>query len=141
MFDLILISHGSFAAGMREAAEFIMGEQKGLTVLGLYPGETVDYFAGKLEKAIDSFRDPKEVLILSDLPNGTPSNAAMWMVLKKGVSCISGCNLPLVLEILGARDEVSINEAVALACEIGKKSSVSSDEIIARNKAKRGEEA
>ncbi len=141
MFDLILISHGSFAAGMREAAEFIMGEQEGLAVLGLYPGETVDYFAGKLEKAIDSFPDPKNVLILSDLPNGTPSNAAMLMVLKKGVSCISGCNLPLVLEILGARDEVDIQQAVVLACEIGKKSIVSSDEIIARNKAKRGEQA
>lgn len=139
MIDIILISHGSFAAGIREAAEFIMGEQKNLTVLGLYPGETSEYFASKLERAIDACASPQNVLILSDLSNGTPSNAALLMVLKKGVSCISGCNLPLVLEILGARDEVSVKQAIKMGKKIGRQSIISSDEIVARNNTE-GEE-
>ena len=53
MINLILISHGAFAAGMREAAEMILGAQEKLAVFGLYPGDTVDTFAEKLEQAID----------------------------------------------------------------------------------------
>jgi len=137
MIDLVLISHGAFAAGVREAAEIILGEQRNLTVLGLYPGETMDYFAGKLEKAIDAFESPENVLILSDLPNGTPSNAAMLMVLKKGVSCISGCNLPLVLEVLALRNEVTVKEAVGLACKTGKQGIISSEDILSNKKTEK----
>lgn len=139
MIDIILIGHGSFAAGVREAVELIMGEQKNLTVLGLYPGETSECFAAKLEKAIDEFESPQNVLILSDLPNGTPANAALLMVLKKGVSSISGCNLPLVLEILCCRDEATVKQAMKNGRRIGKQSIVSSDDIIARYKTE-GEE-
>jgi len=54
LINLILISHGAFAAGMREAAEMILGPQEQLEVFGLYPGDTADNFAEKLE-AIEGF--------------------------------------------------------------------------------------
>ena len=97
MINLILISHGAFAAGIREAAEMILGEQECLTVFGLYPGDTAESFSSKLEKAIDDFGDPANTLLLADLPSGTPSNTAMLMVVKRGVHAISGYNLPALL--------------------------------------------
>ncbi|MEL7609682.1 MAG: PTS mannose transporter subunit IIC [Bacillota bacterium] len=134
MIDLILISHGAFSAGAREAAEIIMGEQKNLTVLGLYPGETTEIFAAKLEQAIDAFDSPENVLILSDLNSGTPSNTALMMVLKKGVTSISGFNLPMLLEILSVRDEIGVKEAVEIACNTGKKEIINSIQILAEKR-------
>ena len=121
MIDLILISHAALAAGMSEAAEMILGEQENLSVFGLYPGDTLDYFAAKIEQAIDACGSPENVLILSDLKCGTPDNAAMMMALKKGVTCMTGCTLPLLLDVLSMRDERSVKEIVELASETGKK--------------------
>lgn len=130
MINLILISHGAFAAGIREAAEMILGEQEQLAVFGLYPGDTVESFSVKLEKAIDDFGDADNTLLLADLPSGTPSNTAMLMVLKRGVHAISGYNLPALLEILTLRSEVSMPELIAAALEAARTGIVSADDTI-----------
>ena len=130
MINLILISHGAFAAGMREAAEMILGEQENMAVFGLYPGDTVETFSAKLEKAIDDFGDPDNTLLLADLSSGTPSNTAMMMVLKRGVHALSGCSLPALLEILTLRDEVSMPELIAAGMEAAKDGLVSADDTI-----------
>lgn len=130
MINLILISHGAFAAGIREAAEMILGEQEQLAVFGLYPGDTVESFASKLEKAIDDFGDPANTLLLADLSSGTPSNTAMLMVLKRGVHAISGYNLSTLLEILTLRSEVPMEELIASALTAGREGIVSADDTI-----------
>ncbi|MCD8249289.1 MAG: PTS sugar transporter subunit IIA [Lachnospiraceae bacterium] len=126
MIDVILISHGTFAVGLREAAEMIMGDQEQLTVLGLYPGETKEVFAEKLERVIDSCSSPGNVLVLADLQGGTPYNVAIMMVLKRGITCIAGANLAMLLEVLSARDESGMEELVSLAVETGGKGIVDS---------------
>lgn len=130
MINLILISHGAFAAGVREAAEMILGVQEKLAVFGLYPGDTVESFAEKLEQAIDEFGDPDNTLILSDLPSGTPSNTAMLMVMKRKVHALAGYNLPALMEILTLRDEMSVRELIASAVEAGREGFVSADDVI-----------
>jgi len=129
MIDVILVSHGALAAGLREAAEMIMGEQENITVMGLYPGETREDFTDNLEKTIDTCKSPKNVLILADLKSGTPFNAAMVLALKKGVTCIAGANLAMLLEILSARDECGMNEIVKLASESGKQGIMDSETL------------
>ena len=106
MINLILISHGSYAAGLREAAEMILGEQENLEVFGVFPGDTVDIFSEKLE----NFNDPAHTLILADLPGGTPSNTAMMMVLKHKVHALVGTNLPMLIDILSMRSDMEMDE-------------------------------
>lgn len=131
MINLILISHGSFAAGVREAAEMILGEQENLEVFGVFPGDTLESFSAKLEKAIDRFGDPENTLILSDLPCGTPSNTAMMMALKHHVRALSGCNLPMVVEVLSMRTEIGMDELIETACQAGRDGIVSAQDLIA----------
>ncbi len=131
MVHLILISHGSLAAGMREAAEMILGKQDDLEVFGLYQGDTVESFSQKIEAVIEDFGNPNNTLIVSDLPSGTPANSAMLMVLKHKVHAISGCNLPTFLEILSLRDdETDILQLIDSALEVGKAGIVSARNII-----------
>ena len=108
----------------------ILGEQENLAVFGLYPGDTAESFAEKLEHAIDRFGNPANTLILADLPSGTPSNASMLMVLKRGVQALSGCNLPALLEILTLRTEVGMEELLTAAQESGRAGIVSARDII-----------
>ena len=113
MINLILISHGAFAAGVREAAEMILGPQENLEVFGLYPG------------------DPDHTLILADLPSGTPSNTAMLMVMKHHVHALSGYNLPALLELLTLREEMEAGELIAAATEAGREGFVNAEQVIA----------
>lgn len=130
MINLILISHGSFAAGIREAAEMILGEQENLEVFGLFPGDTLESFSAKIEKAVDRFENPKNTLILSDLPCGTPSNTALMMALKHHVYVLSGCNLPMVVEILSMRTEVGMDELIEIASQAGRDGIVNAQDLI-----------
>jgi PTS system mannose-specific IIA component len=130
MITVIFISHGAMAEGLREAAEMLMGEQERAAVLGLYPGDTMESFAEKLEGVIDSFGDPKDVLILSDLSSGTTSNAANLMVLKKGVRYIAGCNLPMAVEAFSSRRDEGMDNLVQMAIASGRNGIVDSAELL-----------
>ena len=131
MINLILISHGSLAAGIREAAEMILGEQENLEVFGVFPGDTLEAFSARVEKAIGNFDTPENTLILSDLPCSTPSNTAIMMALKHHVQALSGFNLPMVIEILSMRTEVSMEELLETACQAGRDGIVSAADLIA----------
>lgn len=140
MVELVLVSHGSFAAGLREAAEMILGEQEGVSVLGLYQGDSPDSFTQKLEQIVDEAGDCRQVFILSDLQSGTPYNAGMLMALKKGSVCIAGTNLPLLLEILSLRDEMDKDELLQVCCSTGKSGIVNSSDLLADYKRKEDSE-
>lgn len=130
MIKLILISHGSLAAGMREAAEMILGEQEDMEVFGLFPGDTLESFSDKIERMILQYHDETNTLILSDLPCGTPSNAASMMVLKHGIHALSGCNLPLLVEVLSTREDASIEMVMTEAVKEGKAGIISAEELL-----------
>lgn len=119
MINIILVSHGGYASGMLEAAEMILGKQEYVSVFGLYPGESGIMFRDKLEKAIDEIGDYENILVLSDMPLGTPANMANVMALKKGVSSVTGTNLPLLLDVLSLREDESIEKVIEMACEAG----------------------
>ncbi|MEA4871150.1 PTS system fructose-specific EIIA component [bioreactor metagenome] len=136
MIELILVSHGSFAAGLREAAEMILGEQEQVYVLGLYQGDSPDSFSQKLEELIGEAQDCKNVLVLSDLQSGTPYNAGMVMAMKRGSACIAGTNLPMLLEILSLRDEMEMEELLQVACSTGRSGIVNSTDLLANYKRK-----
>lgn len=120
MIHVLLASHGSYASGLREAAEMILGAQEKFYVLGLYPGESLETFAEKISRIIQETAEPDNVLILTDLRNGTPFNAALLSVAKYGSTCLSGVNLPLLLEVLSTRKECDIDEVVKNAIQSGK---------------------
>ena len=120
MIHVLLASHGSYASGLREAAEMILGAQEKFYVLGLYPGESLETFSEKISRIIQETAEPDNVLILTDLRNGTPFNAALLSVAKYGSTCLSGVNLPLLLEVLSTRKECDIDEVVKNAIQSGK---------------------
>jgi PTS system mannose-specific IIA component len=134
MVDVILVSHGAMAAGIREAAELLLGEQERTAVLDLYPGDTMESLAEKLERTIDSFGDPGNVLVLSDIASGTTSNAANLMVLKKGIRHVSGCNLPMAVEVFSSRQDKGMDDLAELAVGAARDGIVDSRELLEKIK-------
>lgn len=101
MIGIILCCHGEMAAGMRSAAELIVGPQQNFEALGIKPGEGQDLLRSALKKSIRTI-GKEGVVILTDLQGGTPFNVAVPLLGDK-VRMIAGYNLPLLLQLLMAR--------------------------------------
>lgn len=104
MVGIIIATHGSFAQGILQSAQMILGEQANVAACTLMPNESPDDIKGKMLKAIDSFENKEEILIFTDLWSGTPFNQANMLIEghEKWV-IIAGVNLPILVEAFSER--------------------------------------
>ena len=121
MINVILISHGDLGAALLQAAEMIAGPAEAVQMVSLYPGEAPETFGEKLDAAMAGI-DGQEILILIDLFGGTPYNVAVRQVLKDNVECVTGANLPMLLEVLLSRDTASLAELADSITQAGQES-------------------
>jgi mannose PTS system EIIA component len=102
-FRIVIAGHGTLPAALLATAEMICGEIPDVAAVGLVAGENPDHFAESLRTAIGHDRGPgrvaHRVLVLCDLLGGTPFNVASAIARRSPrVVCISGVNLPMVVE-------------------------------------------
>lgn len=99
MVDIVLISHGELAQGVRHAAEMVFGATDHVKVVSLSPDTEPEDFRTNLDETIEDLDAPDQLLILADLWGGTPFNQAVlardthpdWII-------VTGLSLPLFVE-------------------------------------------
>ena len=110
MFEIILISHGPLSKAMLETAQMIVGEQEHVTCFGLYLGDSVDLFRERVEEEIRNKLEESDVLVLTDMQSGSPSNVTVGAMGYYEFRHFTGMNLPMVLEVLSMRPYESLDE-------------------------------
>lgn len=124
MNQILLISHGGFASGARQATELILGAQPNLHVVELDGEKGIAVFKQELRDKITVLSTAESnIIILSDLKSGSPYNSAMEVIVSNNlwdnITLLSGMNLNLILEITMAIDEnhtpASLNEIITTA--------------------------
>ncbi|MDF7639365.1 PTS fructose transporter subunit IIA [Lactobacillus sp. ESL0791] len=101
--ELILISHGNMAEGVKASAELIMGEQEHIHTVCLLPEDSPEDFQAKFEKAIADYV-LEDVTVFADLMGGTPANTVSRMIMGgQNIHLLSGMNLPMVIEWLNSQ--------------------------------------
>jgi len=124
MAGLVLISHGNFAPEALKSAEMIMGHQEKVRTLSVIPGMDLNETVRVLEEAVSEVKGSRGVIILTDIPGGTPSNAAGILTASaEDVLALSGFNMPMLLEVLTSRN-VSLSDIAAEVCSSGRHSIV-----------------
>jgi len=118
MVNIILASHGEFAEGILQSAEMIFGEQDQLVTATLMPNEGPEDLKRKFDNAVRSFGSEAQVLFLVDLWGGSPFNQASVVheEINERSAIVTGLNLPMLLEALGAR--AGVDSAHELASQI-----------------------
>lgn len=115
-----ILGHGDLPAGLVSALELITGSHDNVFALGLNPGDSPETFKEKLETEMARF-DSDKFLFLVDLKGGTPCNIAARMT-SDNHSCISGVNLPMVLQVVLDSQANTLPELAATAAAIGRES-------------------
>ncbi len=117
MIAIGILGHGDLPAGIISAMDLIVGEQKHVFGISLQQGDSPETFQEKLEKEMARFQDGK-FLFLTDLKGGTPSNIAARLT-SDNHYCVSGVNLPMVLEIVMDTENDNLPELAAKAATVG----------------------
>ncbi|HCN86752.1 MAG TPA: PTS mannose/fructose/sorbose transporter subunit EIIAB [Enterococcus faecalis] len=115
MENIVLISHGSMAEGVKVSLEMIVGRQEHVHTVSLRPDSDNLQFEKELNEKMKALNGA--TLIIADLLGGTPCNVATKNYLNvDGVEIIAGMTLSVVIEAV-VNQQASIKELVCLAQE------------------------
>ncbi len=98
-----------------------MGPTEQLFSVSLLPDDAPEGFGAKLSAALTQI-EGQDMLVLIDLFGGTPYNVAARLVLNDNCECVTGANLPMLLEVLSAREGSSLDELAVTAAQAGQDS-------------------
>ncbi len=100
MLALLITGHGHFATGLYSSLELIAGAQTNVAYVDFESDHSIEVLKDNLAKAFDSLKEYDGVLVLSDLPGGSPFKTAVELKFERPdqvIEVISGTNLPLLV--------------------------------------------
>lgn len=121
MIGLVIVAHGGLADAFREALEHIVGPQRQLQTVSIYPDDDMVDRRQKILHAIAESDKGRGAILLTDMFGGTPSNLAISVIDEANVEVLAGINLPVLVKLASIRMEMPLKEAVAAAAEAGRK--------------------
>lgn len=110
MIGIVVITHGNLATGLKSAATLLNGNPEHLSCAELHLGDNPLEFKESVEQAIAEVDDGDGILVLADIFGGTPSNTVSQLFAHEGIRAIAGVNLPMVIQAICLRDQVSLEE-------------------------------
>ena len=78
MIGLVVTGHGHFADGIHTSAQMIAGENDYVRYINFEEGMTPEQLAEKFNAVFDEFKSCDGVVVLSDLPGGSPFLRLLW---------------------------------------------------------------
>lgn len=99
MIGIILSGHGQFATGLYSSIKLIAGQQENFEAIDFEEGMSADVLSGKISDAIDKISSMDHIVILTDIPGGTPFNeSAKLSATKENVTVLAGVSAPVLLD-------------------------------------------
>ena len=100
MIGIVVTGHGLFAEGMHSSAKMIAGENDHIKYVCFEDGMGLEELAEKLNAAYNELSDCDGIVVLSDLPGGSPFKTAVECSMghpDKQIIVLSGTNLPMII--------------------------------------------
>ena len=100
MIGIVVTGHGLFAEGMHSSAKMIAGENDHIKYVCFEEGMGLEDLAEKLNAAYNELSDCEGIVVLSDLPGGSPFRTAVESAMTlpdKKIIVLSGTNLPMII--------------------------------------------
>ena len=129
MVNVIIITHGSFAAGLLDAAQLIVGQQENVLTFGLSEGDSIDQLEMDAENGINVLSETGSVLILVDLFGASPFNVSLRLLQRyPEIKIVTGASLPMLIEALMNREFMELGELADHVAQTGREHSKTLDE-------------
>jgi len=128
MVGLVIFTHGTVGAALKECAEDFFQENQQLVAITLdREADRATSWSALLE-AMSQADAGAGVLVLVDMFGGTPSNLAMALLTREDVAVITGVNLPMVLRAMQKRALLPVHELASEVLAYGRRNVTSAAE-------------
>lgn len=117
MISILVSTHGSLGEELVETSKLIIGEHKAVSACCLKQGDDIIVWRENLKRAVEKSDLGEGVLLLTDIFGGSPSNSIAAILNAMPVECITGVNLPMLLEAIGSRESAQGLPALVEACK------------------------
>ena len=100
MIGLVVTGHGHFADGLHTSAKMIAGENENVKYVNFEDGMSTETLAEKLSAAYNELAACDGIVVLSDLPGGSPFKTAVEVSMNhpdKQIVVLAGTNLPMIV--------------------------------------------
>lgn len=121
MIGIVIVTHGNLAKEFITALEHVVGSQKLIEGICIHPEDDMEIRRKEIVKAIKKVDSGKGVILTTDMFGGTPSNLAISTMNNQNTEVIAGVNLPMLIKMASARNELSLAELVKKSQESGRK--------------------
>jgi mannose PTS system EIIA component len=121
MIGVVIVTHGNLAKEFRAALEHVVGPQEQIATICIQPDDDMEERRLAILKAISTVDRGDGCVLLTDMFGGTPSNLAISVMDDAHVEVIAGINLPMLVKLARVREECTMQEAIKLAQEAGRK--------------------
>jgi PTS system mannose-specific IIA component len=129
MINIIIITHGAFAAGLLDAAQLIIGQQENVLTFSLSEGDSIDQLEMDAENGIKTLSETGSVLVLVDLFGASPFNVSLRLLQRyPEIKIVTGANLPMLIEALMNRESMDLGELADHVAQTGRDHSKTLDE-------------
>lgn len=120
MVGIVVVSHGTMAEGMMDAARMIVGSMENVATVGLQESDAVEDLMERIEVALSEVNKGEGALILVDAFGASPFNASARLAMnRKDVEVVTGMNLPMLLELAVQREGQDLEAVTQIALETG----------------------
>ena len=119
MIGIVVTGHGLFAEGMHSSAKMIAGENENIKYVCFEDGMGLEELGEKLSAAYNELAGNDGIVVLSDLPGGSPFKTAVEVAMThadKKIEVVAGTNLPMIVTAV-TMIEIE-DDATALAEEL-----------------------
>lgn len=108
MKQILIATHGKMASGIRYTAELIVGKMAEITTIDAYvtPEDNVEK---KFEEYFARHENDR-IFVFTDLMGGSVNQKLLGYSQKENVTLITGTNLPVLMQVMMADDDVTEDE-------------------------------
>ena len=101
---LLLVSHKGIASSLLDIAASIVNDTPvNMAYVEVPMDAPIDAIRKQIQEKLDGFEENKEVLILTDIYGGTPSNIASCFISSEKTRLVSGLNLAMIIKAINYR--------------------------------------
>jgi len=119
LINILIVTHEDVGKALLKSAELIIGEKEKIAAVSLKRGDEIQQLIAEIESSLEAVDGEDDMLILTDLFGGSPCNAVISTADKYNFGCLTGVNLPMLLEALLSREKNDITlEQLVYQCKV-----------------------
>ena len=130
MVGILVVSHGRLADALISSVQSLVGNLEKIRGVSIWSKDREEEVKGRIRKKIAEVDDGDGVVILTDIPGGTPTNISLFFKKNEKVEVVTGVNVPMLVTLSSYRKRRSLREIGKLVKKSGRRSIILAKEVL-----------